>query len=557
LFQRFTDSTELVYILGFYDHMRFNFIEYLKDARFGIEKTAERSIKWMHNYDTLSENSLTKLNSNSEQNVAAIAQEHSNADSTTVRSKQASPKKSPQHVLADGMTNPSNANSFHELDYDPDEFLFNLKINSASLEDPNVKSARSTVNIFSKDETDEIDDEISSLSESREMPKSSKSKSRHHQKTPSSSTKPVKSSEKKPEKPKRAQNPRNRSNDFYVLSFDNELSETESADSTSSSSISLNKSTNNDNIEDNDSTTASLTSNTTINQDSTASTPSKGLNKSVSSLDSTERYMTSENRDRLVEYLFLDEENHQMYMESGLTEFLIGLDRFFRELNIKTSRMKPQELGTLLDQIVEMHDEILNPKKRLIAVEAAAKEDQKPITEVAEESKPNMNNENGEVTVLNNVRTAAETTTSSSNLTIFPVYNGNDSFNSSTDSITTNSQAVDSGIESTKDFASRHQATSGSENDIGPFLSAILNRLEGMLGNSLEVNLMITGLIARLTYYHQNLIRSFLLDGDLPLQPNVKSLIQVKKRYLRVIYLDLVIKITLYFKDTCKYKTKS
>ncbi len=557
MFQRFTDSTELVYILGFYDHMRFNFIEYLKDARFGIEKTAERSIKWMHNYDTLSENSLTKLNSNSEQNVAAIAQEHSNADSTTVRSKQASPKKSPQHVLADGMTNPSNANSFHELDYDPDEFLFNLKINSASLEDPNVKSARSTVNIFSKDETDEIDDEISSLSESREMPKSSKSKSRHHQKTPSSSTKPVKSSEKKPEKPKRAQNPRNRSNDFYVLSFDNELSETESADSTSSSSISLNKSTNNDNIEDNDSTTASLTSNTTINQDSTASTPSKGLNKSVSSLDSTERYMTSENRDRLVEYLFLDEENHQMYMESGLTEFLIGLDRFFRELNIKTSRMKPQELGTLLDQIVEMHDEILNPKKRLIAVEAAAKEDQKPITEVAEESKPNMNNENGEVTVLNNVRTAAETTTSSSNLTIFPVYNGNDSFNSSTDSITTNSQAVDSGIESTKDFASRHQATSGSENDIGPFLSAILNRLEGMLGNSLEVNLMITGLIARLTYYHQNLIRSFLLDGDLPLQPNVKSLIQVKKRYLRVIYLDLVIKITLYFKDTCKYKTKS
>jgi hypothetical protein len=559
--------------------MRFNFVEYLKDAKFGIERTAQRTTKWMHNYDTLSTNSLsTNLNSNSQQNVELVEQSSSENNNTTaaatVNSKQASPKKSPQHsILAESMTanNQYNMSSFHELDYDPDEFLFNLKINSTSLEDPNIRSARSTVNIFAKDEEendddddDDDDDELSILSE-RHEPKNSNSKSKHHHhkgtsSSSSSSTKPVRSSEKKTDSsaPKRrAKNPRNRSNDFYVLSFDNELSETESTTTTdehsSSSSLSLSKSANNDHIEDNDSTNAaSLTSNTTINQDSSSGTPppastaGKDRKKSVSSLESTDRFMTSQNRDRLVEYLFLDEENHHMYMETGLTEFLTGLDRFFRELNIKTSRMKPKELGGLLDQIVDMYDEVLSPKRRLPAVEAAVEKVEAKEEEEAnsDESKPVISNEN-EV-VVDAVKSSAETTcttttNSTSNLTTFPVYNGNDSFNSSTDSIATNSQAVDSGIESTKDFAGRHQATmsssssaGSSESDIGPFLSAILGRLDGMLGNSLEVNLLVTGLIGRLAYYHQNMIRSFLLDGDLALHPNVKSLIQV--RYFSLIY---------------------
>ena len=64
--------------------------------------------------------------------------------------------------------------------------------------------------------------------------------------------------------------------------------------------------------------------------------------------------------------------------------------------------------------------------------------------------------------------------------------------------------------------------------DIGPFLKAIFSRLEHMLTNSLQINFLLTGLIARLCYYPQPILRSFLLDHNLVLESNVKSLIQVK-----------------------------
>lgn len=63
---------------------------------------------------------------------------------------------------------------------------------------------------------------------------------------------------------------------------------------------------------------------------------------------------------------------------------------------------------------------------------------------------------------------------------------------------------------------------------IGPFLCALLNRLDHMLSNSLQINFLVTGIFARLAYYPQILLRSFLLNNSLVLQPNVKSLIQVK-----------------------------
>lgn len=63
--------------------------------------------------------------------------------------------------------------------------------------------------------------------------------------------------------------------------------------------------------------------------------------------------------------------------------------------------------------------------------------------------------------------------------------------------------------------------------DIGPFLKAIFTRLEQMLNNSLQINVLLTGLIARLCYYPQPILRSYLLDHNLVLESNVKSLIQV------------------------------
>ncbi|BFZ24048.1 hypothetical protein BsWGS_27087 [Bradybaena similaris] len=63
--------------------------------------------------------------------------------------------------------------------------------------------------------------------------------------------------------------------------------------------------------------------------------------------------------------------------------------------------------------------------------------------------------------------------------------------------------------------------------NIGPFLSAVFARLEGMISNSLYFNLLLTGVLSRLAAYPQPLLRSFLLNQNLVFQPSVKSLIQV------------------------------
>lgn len=59
-------------------------------------------------------------------------------------------------------------------------------------------------------------------------------------------------------------------------------------------------------------------------------------------------------------------------------------------------------------------------------------------------------------------------------------------------------------------------------------MSTILSKLENMLHNSLTVNLLLTGIIARLAHYSQPLLRSFLLNHSLVLDPNIKSLYQVE-----------------------------
>ncbi|XP_077473026.1 FHF complex subunit HOOK-interacting protein 1B [Stigmatopora argus] len=61
----------------------------------------------------------------------------------------------------------------------------------------------------------------------------------------------------------------------------------------------------------------------------------------------------------------------------------------------------------------------------------------------------------------------------------------------------------------------------------GPLLAALLAKLENMPHNSLYVNILLTGAVARLACYPQPLLRSFLLNTNMVFQPSVKSLIQV------------------------------
>jgi len=61
----------------------------------------------------------------------------------------------------------------------------------------------------------------------------------------------------------------------------------------------------------------------------------------------------------------------------------------------------------------------------------------------------------------------------------------------------------------------------------GPFLTVVLGKLNNMVSNSLYVNLHLTGLISRLAVYSQPLLRTYLLDHSLVLQPDVPSLFQI------------------------------
>uniref|UniRef100_A0A1I8G3E9 DUF5917 domain-containing protein n=1 Tax=Macrostomum lignano TaxID=282301 RepID=A0A1I8G3E9_9PLAT len=61
---------------------------------------------------------------------------------------------------------------------------------------------------------------------------------------------------------------------------------------------------------------------------------------------------------------------------------------------------------------------------------------------------------------------------------------------------------------------------------IGPFLTALLDKVETMPANSLYVNLLLTNLLSDLACYPQPLLKSLLLNAGLVLQPQVKSLYQ-------------------------------
>ncbi|KAF5281102.1 hypothetical protein FQR65_LT02968 [Abscondita terminalis] len=67
----------------------------------------------------------------------------------------------------------------------------------------------------------------------------------------------------------------------------------------------------------------------------------------------------------------------------------------------------------------------------------------------------------------------------------------------------------------------------GSACTAGPFLTTVLGKLNTMTSNSLYVNLHLTGLISRLAVYSQPLLRTYLLDSSLVLQPDVPSLFQI------------------------------
>lgn len=63
--------------------------------------------------------------------------------------------------------------------------------------------------------------------------------------------------------------------------------------------------------------------------------------------------------------------------------------------------------------------------------------------------------------------------------------------------------------------------------DEGPFLHALLNKLESAYTNTFEVNLALTGVISLLAHSHHPLIKSYLLDSRLCVRPEVRTVLGI------------------------------
>jgi len=300
-------------------------------------------------------------------------------------------------------------------------------------------------------------------------------------------------------RPRRIRQRRTR-NDFYFLSFDNELSDSGSSSSeaeiegtetkTQVKTQNINASNYEDqdvDDEDYDDDGGDLTSSMT-SRSSSLTVNNEGNSQVFSNYNEDDcELMNSENRKELIDFLFSNQQNNQKFLNGNLSSFMTALDTFFSQKKIILSaedqkRKINNDVNSVCDQILSLYNELITLQKSI------------PCSEI----------------------------------THFPVYEEN------TDKMNTNSQNSinmegESVVacyteEASAIYDNARQVTPGTT---GPFLMAVFGRLEHMLSNPLQINFLLTGIIARLAYYPQLLLRSFLLNHNLVVQPNVQTLIQV------------------------------
>ena len=109
------ETSELDSTLAYLEGIRFNYVDYLKDAKKGISNTADKTSKWSSHYDVSEKNS----------SVAA------NRRSTTTTTASSSSSKSPSGVALTPNNHAPNQPS-HELEADVEEFFFNLNVSLAT-----------------------------------------------------------------------------------------------------------------------------------------------------------------------------------------------------------------------------------------------------------------------------------------------------------------------------------------------------------------------------------------------------------------------------------------
>jgi hypothetical protein len=237
--------------------------------------------------------------------------------------------------------------------------------------------------------------------------------------------------------------------DFYVLSFDNEISSSSSSESVTSDEDEVVKEEEEEEEEE--------------------------LREEVK--DNDDIYI--KNRNLVIDYYFSNQQTADTYLNSTLNSFLKSLDNL-NLIDYKKS-LTVETVETICSEIIKIYSSICENKQQ------QPQQPQMMITTSIENDDSNDENEMMKLVSFKTYISQQISTFSDSNLLI--------------------------------------NSTAG---DIGPFLKAIFNRLEQMLNNSLQINVLLTGLIARLCHYPQPILRSYLLDHNLVLESNVKSLIQVR-----------------------------
>lgn len=447
--------------VSYLDGSHFNFVDYLKDAQQGISNSIQISLGWSSFYEAPS-CQLT--------------------DSSTSNSESGSQQQQRK----------TNMGPSPDLENDAEEYLLNLNIFASGLNDPDGACKR-TQNLF---DPMSIEDESSHYTEettTTQQQQRNKSNQRNRSKVKKIQNSANESSKPTAKKKKRA-------NDFYFLSFDNELSDSSPDSGSSDSDTAEQPGSRSDSVGDNldeGESTASMTSRSS----------SATLNNDV--IQDEPEIISAEHRQKLIEFLFANEENNQSFLNGSLSSFLEALDAFFAQIklneNSNSGKNNSADLNAICDQILNIYNDLLN-------VQSSAEEETNPEELVVDEKE--------EARIEPKQHEA---------ITHFPAYalTGSDASNrTSTHSL--NENTADSGCAGESCASSLVLPSNAAVGaDIGPFLTALFSRMDHMLSNPLHINFLLTGILARLAYYPQLVLRSYLLNHNLVVQPNVKTLIQV------------------------------
>jgi hypothetical protein len=480
------ETNELNKMLHYLESTRFDFVNYLRDANAGICDTIEKTKKWSQKYDL-----IEMTNENEFKDETRLSHDILDYDAEEFLLNLNIFSSS---LLNDSTQSKSNRSTQH-INYDSDSDLNSLNEVQHHYANPNQKNQNISKKLLNKlARKEKLRTTTDDLFDSSILSNKNDNMFEENLSTSSRTNKLKENAFSKLErKLERKQQRREKAKDFYILSFDNELSETSSSESQTDSDDRLsNKQDNADKGDDDESD--SLSSTATLNNES--STPSSTrLRKSLSN-----ELISSELKQKLVDYLFANEESCSTYLNSNLSNFLTALDSFFHASNLDNKFRNTNSSNTLCDQITNIYNDLFaysNDQSTDVKIDSNVFMDEKL-------SISNLNLEKTDHKKENLITNALDSSMNTRN---------------SNESNDFNQAGTDSGVESIN--------STSTQSDVGPFLCALLGRLEHMLSNSLQINLLITGILARLSYYPQVLLKSYLLNPNLVMQPNVKSLIQV------------------------------